>query len=163
MGLLRQILRVPEKCPARFCLLWRLGRIIGINRHVPWPVHWTTTVNHPQRVRRGRGTYPGDSPGCYINALNGITVGDFTNIAPNVGLISANHDPMDNDRWIKSPPIRIGRHCWIGMNAVILPGVELGDHTIVGAGAVVTKSFPDGHQVIAGNPARVIRRLDTKP
>ena len=47
------------------------------------------------------------------------------------------------------------------MNSVILPGVTLGDHTIVGAGSVVTKSFPDGDCVIAGNPARMIRRLNS--
>ncbi len=46
------------------------------------------------------------------------------------------------------------------MNAVILPGVTLGDHTVVGAGAIVTKSFPDGHCIIAGNPAKEIRKID---
>jgi acetyltransferase-like isoleucine patch superfamily enzyme len=46
------------------------------------------------------------------------------------------------------------------MNAVILPGVTLGENTIVGAGAIVTKSFPEGWCVLAGNPARVIRKLD---
>ncbi len=57
-------------------------------------------------------------------------------------------------------PITLGDHCWIGMNAVILPGVELGERTVVGAGSVVTKSFPEGHCVIAGNPARILRRLE---
>lgn len=53
----------------------------------------------------------------------------------------------------------IGKKCWIGMNAIILPGVKLGDNTIVGAGSVVTKSFPDGNLVIAGNPAKIINKL----
>jgi acetyltransferase-like isoleucine patch superfamily enzyme len=156
---LRAVLCVPRGCGVRFCTLYRLGRLVGINSGVPWPVHFTTTVRHPRRVRLGRETYPGDSPNCYINALNGIVVGDRVNLGPGVGLISANHDPADNARFLKAPPIRIDADCWIGMNAVVLPGVHLGPHTVVGAGAVVTKSFPQGHCVVAGNPARVIREL----
>lgn len=156
----RRLLGVPAGCGAKFYLLYRLGRIVGINACVPWPVHFTSQVNHARRVKLGRGTYPGDSPHCYINARNGIVVGDGVNLGPGVGLISANHNAYDNNRWDDAPPIKLGAHTWIGMNAVILPGVELGPHTIVGAGSVVTKSFPQGHCVIAGNPARVIRELD---
>jgi len=160
--ILRLLFRLPaENCAVAFGIRWRLLQLVGVNRGVPWPVHFTSTVNQPQRVKLGRGTYPGDSPGCYIQAINGIEIGDRTNLAPNVGIISANHDPEDNSRWLPAPPIRIGRDCWIGMNAVVLPGVELGDHTVVGAGAVVTKSFPEGHCILVGNPARVLRRLGT--
>lgn len=157
---IRRMLCVPEGCSTKFYVLYRLGRIVGINSRVPWPVHFTSTIHHPKRVKRGRGAHPGDSPNCYINAQNGIEIGDWTNLGPGVGLVSANHDPADNSRWLHAPPIRLGRHCWVGMNAVILPGVQLGDHTIVGAGAVVTKSFPEGYCVIAGNPARKLRELD---
>jgi len=55
---------------------------------------------------------------------------------------------------------RIGSNCFIGVNAVVLPGVTLGDGVVVGAGAVVTKDVP-GNSVVAGNPARVIRRVRT--
>ena len=51
---------------------------------------------------------------------------------------------------------RIGRNCFIGGRAMILPGVEIGDGCIVGAGAVVTKSVPPG-SIVAGNPARILR------
>lgn len=158
--MVRTIFRLPEeKCSVPFGVAWRLGQLVGINRGVPWPVHFTSTVRSPEQVRLGRGTYPGDSPGCYIQATNGIEIGDYTNLGPGVGLISANHDPRDNDRWIPGPPIRIGKNCWLGMHAVVLPGVQLGDNTVVGAGAIVTTSYPEGNCILAGNPARVIREL----
>ncbi|MDX1973797.1 MAG: acyltransferase [Candidatus Sumerlaeia bacterium] len=161
LGLWAQhVLGVPERCPLRFWLRWRLMQWVGIHWNVTWPVHHQSTVIAPNRVKLGKGTCPGDSPNCYINAQNGIEVGDYCNLAPGVGLISANHDPYDNRKHLPAPPIKLGAHCWVGMNAVILPGVELGPYTVVGAGAVVTKNFPEGYCVVAGNPARKIRELD---
>jgi len=161
-GFLRAIFGIPAGCGIKFGLLWRLGRLVGVNSSVPWPVHFTTTVRWARKVKLGARTFPGDSPNCYINAQNGIIIGDDVNLGPGVGLVSANHDATDNSRYTKNPPIRLGARSWIGMNAVILPGVELGENTIVGAGAVVTKSFPEGYQVIAGNPARVVKKVEKK-
>jgi len=159
-NLFRRLFRVPEGTSLSFWWMnWYAKRILRINAGVPWPVHMTSVIHHPERIRFGRGPHrPGDSPHTYIQAYNGIEIGDDVNMAPGVGLISANHDPLDNGRHVEAPPIRIGHRCWIGMHAVILPGVELGENVIVGAGAVVTKSF-SGHVVIGGNPARVIREL----
>lgn len=134
-------------------------KILRHNSKVKWPVHFTSTIHSPENLFIGKETFPGDSPGVYINALNKVYIGDFTNIGPKVSIISANHDLRDNNLHMECPPIIIGRHCWIGANAVILPSVELGNHTIVGANAVVTKSFKNGNCVITGNPARLIREL----
>ena len=135
-------------------------KIFRQNAKVGWAVHHTSTIHAPEKIIRGKNVYPGDSPGVYINANNGVYIGDYTNIGPNVGIISSNHDAVNNDMQVQEAPVHVGAHCWMGMGAIILPGVSLGDFTIVGAGAVVTKSFPDGYCVIAGNPATVIKQLN---
>jgi acetyltransferase-like isoleucine patch superfamily enzyme len=56
-------------------------------------------------------------------------------------------------------PIRIGRNVWIGFDCVVLPGVTIGDGSIVGARSVVAGDVPP-FTIAAGNPARVIRKID---
>ncbi len=135
-------------------------RILRQNAAAKWAVHHTATLRSAQNIKRGIGSYPGDSPGVYINAYNGVEVGAYVNIGPNVGIISSNHNFINNEQVEPAPPIRIGDFCWLGIHSSVMPGVELGPFTIVGAGAVVTKSFKDGYTVLAGNPAKPIRTLD---
>jgi len=134
--------------------------IFGVNGDVPWSVHFTTRVTHPQRISFGEGVERSFmvSGNCYIQAGNGIEFGSGTMFGPGVKIISANHDSRDFRHWLPAPPIRIGERCWIGANAVILPGVNLGDRVVVGAGAVVTRDVPAGRTVV-GNPARDLSEL----
>lgn len=140
-------------------LIWYKQKIIGYNRSAYWPVHFTSLVSGWNNIYAGIETSPGLMPGCYIQAIGKIYIGDYTQIAPNVGIISANHDLYDSRKHIVSK-VKIGKYCWLGMGTVILPGVELGDYTIVAAGSIVTKSFPDGFCVIGGNPAKLIKLLE---
>jgi acetyltransferase-like isoleucine patch superfamily enzyme len=55
-------------------------------------------------------------------------------------------------------PVRIGRAAWIGFDSCVLPGVTIGEGAIVGARSVVTDDVAP-YTVVAGNPARVVRRL----
>lgn len=142
--------------------LWYNQMVLQKNAGPYWPVHFTSTVSGWKNVYCGIETCPGYSPGNYISAFHGkIFIGDYTQIAPNVGIISSNHDVYDNSLHIPNE-VRIGKYCWIGMGAILLPGVELGDFTIVAAGAIVTKSFKEGYVVIGGNPAQLIKTLDKK-
>lgn len=135
-------------------------RILRINSHVPWPVHPSSIVTSPEKIERASWRpYPGYMPGCYIQAMNGIKIGENVRMGPGVKLISANHNIYNYDIHDKEKPIVIGDNCWIGANAVVLPGVEIGDHTIIAAGAVVTKSFPEEDCIIGGVPAKVIKRI----
>lgn len=51
---------------------------------------------------------------------------------------------------------RIGKRCFIGCAAIIMPGVQIGDECVVAAGSVVTKDVPS-HSVVGGNPAKILR------
>lgn len=140
--------------------MWYRQIILNNNSGPYWPVHPTSTVSGWRNIYCGIETSPGYSAGNYISAhVGSIFIDDYTQIAPNVGIISQNHEITDNRQFV-SKDIRIGKYCWIGMGAIILPGVILGDFTIVGAGSIVTKSFNEGYVVIAGNPAKKIREID---
>jgi len=96
--------------------------------------------------------------GCLLMAAGGITIEDNTMIAANVQLISNNHD-LKQRSVITCKPVHIKKNCWIGAGATILPGVTIGENSVVGAGSVVTKSVED-NVIVAGNPARVIKRIE---
>jgi acetyltransferase-like isoleucine patch superfamily enzyme len=95
--------------------------------------------------------------GVNISCFDRIEIGDNCVIAENVCIRdSDNHDILDG-KHIKTQPIKIGNHCWIGMNATILKGVTIGDGVIVAAGAVVNKDVPP-RMMVGGVPAKVIRQ-----
>lgn len=97
--------------------------------------------------------------GCTFMDRGGITIGDNAFIAPNVSLITENHGlPADKRRTLVSRPITIGNNVWIGTSAIVLQGVTIGDNAVVGAGSVVTHDVPP-NTVVAGNPARIIKKI----
>jgi len=144
------------KCPVPPGL-WLINKfyqnVLDINNDIPWMVHFTSRVGGNIKIGKDVWISFAVSGGCYIQGGNGIEIGDGTIFAPGVQIISANHDPENLHKWKVAEPIRIGKNCWIGANAVILPGVQLGDNVVVGAGAVVTKSFLENSQ-IKGVPAK---------
>ena len=80
----------------------------------------------------------------------GIHIGEGTYVAFN-SIIFAH----DMSRLLHTDTY-VGKSCFIGAQAIIMPGVRVGDHCIVGSGAVVTRDVPSG-SIVAGNPARIIR------
>nr|WP_308294144.1 acyltransferase [Streptomyces sp. ST2-7A] len=104
----------------------------------------------------GRGTHVvADAP---------VTIGDDVHIGPHCYLTSTNHSYDDPHRpvglqWPRSAPVTIGDGAWLGTGSVILPGVRLGRNVVVAAGSVVREDVPD-HAVVAGTPARIVRRWD---
>ena len=112
-----------------------------------------------KRIEIGDHVYIG--PRTNVIGRGGVRISDHAILGPDVLIMSSMHNwsdpewlPYDNVEWMK--PVSIGKACWIGARAIIMPGVKLGDASVVGAGAVVTKSFEAG-VIVAGNPARAIR------
>lgn len=97
--------------------------------------------------------------GCLMMSAGGIIIDDDVQIAANVQLISNNHDPYERNV-ITCKPVHICKGAWLGAGSTVLPGVTVGRHAIVGAASVVTKDVPD-YAVAVGNPARVIKYLDS--
>ena len=102
----------------------------------------------------------------YLNARSGITIGDDVTLSNGVKIISTGYDI---EHWMSTgekkhtvnAPIYIGKNCWIGANAIILPGVNItGEYVVVGAGAVVTKDINESKVLVAGNPAKIIKHYE---
>ena len=128
-------------------------------------------------VTRAPGAYIriGDNvgmSGVTIYARKGIEIGENTAIGGNTKILDNDFHPIEAETrnkllmdknggdsdLIPAKPIKIGKNCFIGCNAIILKGTELGDGCVVGAGAVVSGKF-EANSVIAGNPARVIKKV----
>ena len=112
----------------------------------------------------------------------GIEIGDYCLICPGVRISSADHIKIGNNTMLAShayvtdsdwhgiynriwtigttAPVSIGENVWIGDSAIVCKGVEIGNNSIIGAGSVVIRSIPP-NTIAAGNPARVVRELDT--
>ena len=94
--------------------------------------------------------------------LGGITIEDDVLIGPGAYLLSVNHklNPKQR-RELELKPVVIKKNAWIGAKATICPGVVVGENAVVAAGAVVTKDVPK-NTVVAGMPAKVIKKIDKK-
>ena len=91
-----------------------------------------------------------------------IYVGDYTMFGPNVTVATAGHPILPQLReqaYQYNASVHIGRNCWIGAGAIILPGITIGDNVVVGAGSVVTKDIPD-NVVAVGNPCKTLRKIN---
>lgn len=130
---------------------------LGIEKRY-WPAHKNCLIANHKGIFVGINSLIGRS-GNYIQGAGKVYFGNYVQLAPNVGILSSNHDLYDQRKY-NNEEVRIGDYCWIGMNSVVLPGVQLGTRTIVAAGSVVTKSFPKGFCVIGGVPAKIIKELD---
>ena len=84
---------------------------------------------------------------CTLASMESITIGDGTIFGENVKVYDHNHYYANYNSPIKEQgynlsAIKIGSHCWIANNVVILKGVTIGDNSVVGAGCIIHKDVP---------------------
>ncbi len=147
----------PTEGEKRQALMKEMFAEIGENCYLEPPFHANFGGAH---VHFGNNVYANFNLTCVDDTH--IYVGDNTMFGPNVTIATAGHPILPSLReqaYQYTMPVRIGKNCWVGAGAVILPGVTVGDHVVIGAGSVVTKDLPS-KVVAVGNPCRVLREVN---
>lgn len=127
------------------------------------PIKQGPTQHFDSKITIGRGVTSTES--LQIAAHSTITIEDDVMFASNIHINDGFHgfknanEPFKYQPIFHISPILIREGCWIGQNAVILPGVTIGEYSIIGANSVVNKSIPP-RSIAVGSPARVIKRWD---
>lgn len=147
----------PSEGEKRQRLLQEMFAEIGENCYVEPPFHSNWGGRH---IHFGKCVYANFN----LTAVDDthIFVGDNVMFGPNVILATAGHPILSELRqqmYQYNMPIHIGKNCWLGAGAIVLPGVTIGDNTVIGAGSVVTKDIP-ANVVAVGNPCRVMREIN---
>lgn len=99
-----------------------------------------------------------------LSALEGtnLVIGDNCLFSSNIEIrTSDSHSVIDmnsNQRINHAKNIVIGNHVWIGTNVTILKGSEISDNSIIGTQSLVNKAFNTTNCVIAGNPAKIVKK-----
>ena len=102
-----------------------------------------------------------------IGSVQRVDIAEDVMFAFNVTILDNLHgfenpqEPYKYQPLQRIAPVEVGRGCWIGQNAVILPSVTVGQMSIIGANSVVTHSIPE-RSIAVGAPARVIKQWDEK-
>ena len=146
----------PTEMDKRKALMKEMFAEIGEGCYIEPPFHANWGGKH---VHFGKNVYA--NFGLTMVDDTHIYVGDYTLFAPNVVVATAGHpiDPELRARGLQyNAAVHIGKNCWIGAGALIMPGVTIGDNTVIGAGSVVTHDIPAG-VVAVGNPCRVMREI----
>ena len=147
----------PTEMEKREALLKEMFAQIGEGCYIEPPLHSNFGGGH---VHFGKNVYVNFNLTLVDDTH--IYVGDYTMIGPNVVIATAGHPILPELReqaYQYNMPVRIGKNCWIGSGAIILPGITIGDNVVVGAGSVVTKDLPS-NVVAVGNPCRVLREVN---
>lgn len=145
----------PEETQQRHTLLDQLFAPGSQIPHIEPPFY----CDYGYNIRFGKNVFI--NFGCTILDCTHVEIGDNVLIGPRVQIYTATH-PLQPQKRLEgkesAKAVTIGKNVWLGGACVILPGVWIGDNAVIGAGAVVTRDVPE-NTVVAGNPAKVIRRF----
>lgn len=107
-------------------------------------------LRHVWGMTIGKGTRISGKAFLDFTNPKGVHIGDYTIVTPGARILTHDYVGAHHDNTY------VGKCCFIGANAIIMPAVRIGDHCIIAAGSVVTGHVPD-RTVVAGNPARIIK------
>lgn len=147
----------PTEMEKREKLLKEMFAEIGEGCYIEPPFHSNFGGAH---VHFGKNIYANFNFTCVDDTH--IYVGDYTMFGPNVVVATAGHPLLPVLReagYQYNAPVHIGKNCWIGAGAIILPGITIGDNVVIGAGSIVTKNLPS-NVLAVGNPCRVLREIN---
>jgi acetyltransferase-like isoleucine patch superfamily enzyme len=145
-----------------------IGEEVFVQRNA-WlvvPLFDMPTVEDRAYLSIGRGTRIG--PNCLISAASNVEIDEYVLFGPNVYVSDHAHSYEDISRPISQQGIfsrgtvKIQRGCWLGINSIIYAAdgpLTIGEHSVVAGNSFVRRSV-DPYTVVAGNPARVVRRYD---
>lgn len=143
-----------------------LGKSVGVGDNTFFgPVTEYMGIAYNPKIIVGEGTWVGKN--CSIAAIDKVEIGKNVLFAGHVHITDHSHGyediskPMNVQPLISKGPVIIEDDCWLGFNCEILSGVHIGKHCVVAARAVVTKDVP-AYSVVAGNPARIIKKYDVE-
>lgn len=147
--------------PLRVWLLRLMGAKVGKDTIILTATFSNLYLYGFKRLNIGERCFIGDE--AMLDLRGGVTLEDDVIISHKVNLVShidlgyPNH-PLQKSYPTREAVVRLKSGSYVGVGAIILPGVTVGRESVVGAGAVVTHNVPD-HVVVAGVPARIIKRL----
>jgi len=147
------------RCSPRPFFGWRRFVLRCFGARVGREVHLyaSTRIYFPWNLTIGDWSAIGED--AFIYNLGVVTIGAKATISHRAHLCAGTHDYRQADLPLLKPPIEIADQAWVCADAFVGPGITVGQGAVVGARAVVTKNV-EPWTVVAGNPARVIKRRE---
>ena len=148
-------------------------RIIYKGYHKKYDIDPTFRFNGPNievfgegSIRFGKNSYIGRNSIIQCSKDCSIIIGDNCSISHYLKIYTANYSSEDiisekNEIRLRKGNVKIGDNCWIGLNVFIREGINIGNNCVIGAHSVVVHDVPN-NTLIAGNPARIIKKYDKK-
>ena len=142
---------------------------IDENFYISYGVHILLGLNHKNyakinntHLKIGKNTTIESARIITFNSNNTISVGDECMLSENVMLHNTDSHPIYNKETGEIinyvHDMTIGNSCWLGMNVKILKNSFIADNCIIGADSIITKKFTEQNCILAGVPAKVVRR-----
>lgn len=119
------------------------------------------------KIKMKIGNYVDIGNGTFISANNNVEIGNHIIMAPYVFITDHDHGFLDVNKNLHQQAIteggfvKIEDNVFLGTKCSILKNVTIGTHSIIGANSVVTKDVPS-YSIVAGNPAKIIKKYDFK-